>query len=463
MSAVDSVVQAVLYEGYMLYPYRASSVKNRQRWTFGSVYPRAWADWSGSDVSMMQTECVIEGGDDARVMVRPGFLHLIEREVRELDEPVSAWRGEEEIPSRRVASLEVGGRRFDAWQEASEQHVEVAPLTLDELRVAGLRMPFSLAGIRGVEALAEADGRVHGTLVRTRAAIDGRIECCATRIAERAFRLTLRIVNVTPVVDPQRLNRDAASQFALLSCHAVLGVEGGTFVSSIDPPDELAKAVSGCKNIGLWPVLAGSEELRDTMLAAPIILYDYPRVAPESAGDLFDATEIDEILTLRILTMTDAEKREMAAGDERSRALLERTEKLSASDLQRLHGTLREVRADAGWPTAPTDWEAVPETAPWATLDTGPRLAYVDVGGVALQIGSRVVLHPHARADIFDLALRDQVATIESIERDFEDHVHVAVTIDCDPGRDFGLARMPGHRFFFAPDEIEPLREGRPS
>jgi hypothetical protein len=333
------------------------------------------------------------------------------------------------------------------------------------LCIAGLRLPFSLPGSRVVEPLMETDGRVRGVLVRTRAAIDGRVECYATRLAERTFRLTVRIVNVTPVDEPQRLNRDAASSFALLSCHAVLAVEGAAFVSSIEPPDELAEAVAACTNIGLWPVLVGSGERRDTMLAAPIILYDFPQVAPESAGDLFDATEIDEILTLRILTMTDAEKREMAAGDERSRALLERTENLSASDLQRLHGTLREVRMDTrGWPDVSEESGDQPnDAAPWAELDAKPRLVCVNVDGVALQVGSRVVLHPHARADIFDLALRDQIATIESIERDFEDHVHVAVTIDCDPGRDFGLARMPGHRFFFSPDEIEPLREERPS
>ncbi|SOE62568.1 hypothetical protein SAMN05414139_02140 [Burkholderia sp. D7] len=464
MNAIEGIVQAVLYEGYMLYPYRPSSVKNRQRWTFGSVYPQTWADWSGSDASMMQTECVIEGDDETRVTVRPCFLHLIERDVRELNAPAAAWTGLDELPSRSVASLEVGGRRFDAWQEASEQHVEVPALRLGGLCMEGLRLPFSLVGKRAVEPLMETNGRVRGALVRTRAAIEGRVECCATRISERTFRLTVRIVNVTPVDEPPRLNRDAASSFALLSCHAVLAVEGAEFISSIEPPDEQAEAVAGCRNIGLWPVLVGSGERHDTMLAAPIILYDYPQVAPESAGDLFDATEIDEILTLRILTMTDAEKREMAAGDERSRALLERTENLSASDLQRLHGTLRDVRVDTGWRDVSEETGEVPEdTAPWAKLDALPPLACVSVDGVALQVGSRVVLHPHARADIFDLALRDQIATIESIERDFEDHVHVAVTIDCDPGREFGLARMPGHRFFFAPDEIEPLREERPS
>jgi hypothetical protein len=304
MNAIDGVDQAMLYEGYMHHPYKASSVKNRQRWTLGSVYPQAWANWSGGDASMMQTECLIEGDEQTRVTVRPCFLHLINQDVRELSEPASVWAGLDEVLSRPVGSLKVGGRRFDTSREASEQHVEVQPLSLGELCVEGLRLPFSLPGSRTVEPLVEADGRLRGVLVCARAAIDGRVECCASRIDERTFRLTVRIVNVTPVDEPEHLNRDAASSFALLSCHAVLDVQGAAFVSSIEPPDELAEAVAGCNNIGLWPVLIGSVERHDTMLAAPIILCDYPQVAPDSAGDLFDATEINEILTLRILTKT---------------------------------------------------------------------------------------------------------------------------------------------------------------
>ncbi len=82
------------------------------------------------------------------------------------------------------------------------------------------------------------------------------------------------------------------------------------------------------------------------------------------------------------------------------------------------------------------------------------------VAGVEIQVGDQVRLHPRCRADIFDIALSGMVATIESIERDFDDRVHVAVTIDDDPGKDLGMARMPGHRFFFGPDEIEPLKDG---
>jgi hypothetical protein len=86
------------------------------------------------------------------------------------------------------------------------------------------------------------------------------------------------------------------------------------------------------------------------MLCSPIILYDYPKIAPESAGDFFDGTEMDEMLTLRVLTLTDAEKREMRNGDPRARRILERTESLSAESMLKAHGvirSLRQVREDA--------------------------------------------------------------------------------------------------------------------
>jgi hypothetical protein len=96
--------------------------------------------------------------------------------------------------------------------------------------------------------------------------------------------------------------------------------------------------------MGAWPVMAGEEGQRNLMLASPIILYDFPRIAPESPGDLFDGTEIDEILALRILTMTDAEKLEVRNGDDRARRILERTEMLPPEHFRKLHGALRGLR-----------------------------------------------------------------------------------------------------------------------
>ena len=148
----------------------------------------------------------------------------------------------------------------------------------------------------------------------------------------------MRVENTTPLPASGEIGRETAQRHALASTHIALGAERGAFVSLIDPPAELAEAAARCDNRGLWPVLAGPEGTADMMLAAPIILYDHPRIAPESPGDLFDGCEIDEILTLRILTLTDAEKREIAAADPRSRAMLERTEALTEEEIARLHG-----------------------------------------------------------------------------------------------------------------------------
>src|SRR3954454_17507673 len=132
----------------------------------------------------------------------------------------------------------------------------------------------------------------------------------------------------TPLAGATSRTREEALLRSFVSTHTLLGVRGGEFVSLIDPPLPWRDAAAGCRNVGTWPVLVGEEGQKDAMLSSPIILYDYPLVAPESPGDLFDCTEIDEILTLRILTLTEEERREMSAVDGRARALLERTEAL---------------------------------------------------------------------------------------------------------------------------------------
>ncbi|WP_439672764.1 hypothetical protein AEMCBJ_32690 (plasmid) [Cupriavidus necator] len=469
MNQVDSVIQAVLYEGYMLYPYRASAVKNRQRWTFGGVYPRAYSVASGSDPWMTQTECLLCGDADARVTVAPGFLQVADRTVLAASEDLSEGGTENTTPWRVVPVLDVDDRRFHPWQEAVERRLALPSMRLGELLDASRIEPFAFAGSAEIELLADREGVARGALRRTHAALVGHVGVGAERVDDRVCRLTARIVNLTPLADAGALTRDAASVYALVSCHMVLSLEQGWFLSSMDPPRALAEASAACRNIGTWPVLVGQdgeegEGGHRTMLASPIILYDFPQIAPESAGDLFDATEIDEILTLRILAMTDDEKREMAATDERARALLARTEQLGTQQLQKLHGAMRHIRGGAELTEVPDlsgDPGALNESgmpsSPWAGLDAGPRLACLRVGGMEIRVGDHVRLRPRSRADIFDMALNGQLATIESIERDLEDRVHVAVTVDCDPGKDFGLARMPGHRFFFRPDEIEPL------
>jgi hypothetical protein len=203
---------------------------------------------------------------------------------------------------------------------------------------------FDFPSSQFAEPLRSHAGEMVGVIVRTQQPLHGRVEFSAEPVGQGLFKVRVRVVNETPLEDAGRSSRDEALLRSLISTHTILEVEGGAFVSLIDPPEARRQAAAECHNQGAWPVLVGQAGQTDTMLSSPIILYDYPQVAPESPGDLFDATEIDEILTLRIMTLTDEEKQAAAAVDERVRTLLQRTEALARDQLMGLHGTMRGLR-----------------------------------------------------------------------------------------------------------------------
>jgi len=174
------------------------------------------------------------------------------------------------------------------------------------------------------------------------------LEIGAERLTGDIAKVRVSISNVSPVSAAQIADRNAALRHALVSTHVMLGAANGTWLSLADPPADADEAAAACCNVGLWPVLVGEPGSADTILASPIILEDHPQLAPESPGDLFDATEIDEILSLRILTLTDAEKEEMRSADERARAMLDRTESLTQDDFMRMHGAVRSTRPHIG-------------------------------------------------------------------------------------------------------------------
>jgi hypothetical protein len=324
----EKIAAAVLYEGYLLYPYRASALKNRKRGGFGAVPP-------GESTGL---ECLLEATGTARLAMKLKFLQEVSDSIEE-----------REVLVENV--LAGGGRGFS-----------FPPL-------------------------------------------DGTIEAGANPAGEGIWKVGVRVEN------------RSRADVSLLSAHALLGTEGGAFVSMFDPPDRFRSAAATCERRGLWPMLVGAPPDRSLLLAAPILLSDYPAVAPESPRDLFDGTEIDEILSLRILTLSEAEKDEIRHGDARARQLLERTERLSARELLALHGVRRP----------------------------------------SVKAGDRVRLRPNRRADILDLALEGREATVVAIEEDLEGRRFVAVTVAADPGRDLGQAGFPGHRFFFTADEVELL------
>lgn len=346
---VDRIASAVLYEGYILYPYRPS-VKNRQRWTFGGLYPDAYCRAHGGETSSHQVEVLVRGTLATAIEIVVRFLRLTARSVEEkiVGHPFGeAGQTSEKVAGsffRPVESLNVDGKLFHTWQEAEEREIKPVAARLGKLQAHPLSHSFALPGRRWREPIHGSSGEIVGALVRVQQAIEGHVEARVEEVAEKLFRLAVRVENRTPVNGEGWAGRDDALLCSLISTHTLLGVRDGEFVSLLDPPDDCREAAAGCSNIGVWPVLVGDENQTDTLLASPIILYDYPQVAPESPGDFFDGTEIDEMLTLRILTLTEEEKHIMAAVDERARGLLHRTETMARERLLDLHGTIRGLR-----------------------------------------------------------------------------------------------------------------------
>lgn len=340
---LDRLVNAVLYEGYMLYPYRPSATKNRQRFNFGVIYPRAYAEaQQNGDACMMQTECLFQANDQAECSVRVRFLRLVARSVlRPLLRPSEAQRREK---FESVERLAVDGKCYQACQEAAEETIEITPFHASALVLQPMQWPFRLSAWEQTEELRDADGNVAGLLCGGKKTVTGMVELSAGRVRDALFKLKVRISN-SSTLKSIAATRQAALEQSLVSAHTILELRGGEFLSLTDPPAAYCDVARSCENVGTWPVLVGEPGKRDALLSSPIILPDYPEIAPESPGDLYDGAEIDEILSLRILTMTDDEKREIRESDARARQILERTESLPEEQWMKLHGALRGLRS----------------------------------------------------------------------------------------------------------------------
>jgi hypothetical protein len=330
--AIESIARAVLYEGYILWPYRRSTTKNRQRWTFGGVYPAAYSRARGEDDRWcLETTCLLRADDDMVLEVRLRFLHVVERLVARWSDDALHY----------VDELKVGTERYLTWDEARERDVSAPATRMGDLLAAPLRVPVTIAAGTETEWLRDGSGERAGAIVRSWRAVDATLEIAAARVAPRLFRIFAAVRNTTPW---EFGSREEAQRQALVSTHIVLHAAGGAFVSLTDPPESLSAEAEACRNDGLWPVLVGEEGTRDTLLAAPIILPDHPRIAPESPGDLFDGTEIDHLLILNILGLTDEERAEMRASDPHAREILDRCTGLGPEELMRLHGVIRDLR-----------------------------------------------------------------------------------------------------------------------
>lgn len=464
------VADAILYEGYLLYPYHHAAQKNQVRFQFGVLMPPGYARVDPNEASSSRTECVLECGAGAAVEVTVRFLHL----QRRLVQAVSPQDGD----LHDVAALTVDGAEFTTWDEATAREQRLRALVSD-LITADRSVEFHIGAGETTEDVADSGGRSAGRLVRRWGGLDGVIRLHAERVAGpyQALRLRLDVQNTT-ILPGELRTRTGGLPGALIAAHSLIDVPGGTFLSMTDPPEWAAAEVAACQNIGTWPVLAGPDECTDLMLSSPVILYDHPAVAAESAGDLFDATEIDEILTLRTLTLTDAEKRQARATDGRAAELLDRLDDLPPQMLERMHGAIRYLRAAPAGATAfasapdpgdDIDWAApeisvddvtarpsVPWWDPGSDASVSPETDHVVIDGVRVSRDSRVRMQPGSRrADAQDLFLSGREAIVDAVLFDVDGHVHLAVTPVDDPTAD--LHRSHGRFLYFAPDEVQPL------
>jgi hypothetical protein len=438
-AAARGVADAVLYEGYVLYPYRASARKNQLRWQFGVLVPPRQAELDGSERSSMRTECIVDPGASPTLHVRLRCLQLVHRTIEAA--AGSGFEGANE--------LVLDGATWVPWDEAVEHDLAIAELRLLPLP-AVQQVPIDLPGGREIEELRSADGALVGRAVRAREAVAGRVRV-ETSWAHGPGAYLAVAVTVENVAAWHRAGapRDEVMRRSLLAVHTLLAVDDGVFMSLLDPPAAATDAVAGCRNDGTFPVLVGPAG--DLVLSSPIIVYDQPEIAPESAGDLCDATEIDEILALRVLTLTDEEKAQARGTDARAAAIVDRCDDMPPEMWARLHGAIRSL-------TPVVEAPAEPPPQPWWDPDAealvDPWTERAAVGGGEASAGSKVVLRPgHRRADAHDLFLAGMAATVAGVFRDAEDELHLAVTVDDDPANE--ELSWQGRYLFFRPDEVE--------
>ncbi|TLS43693.1 hypothetical protein FE633_24235 [Streptomyces montanus] len=451
LAVARRVADAVLFEGYVLYPYRASAAKNRLRWQFGVLVPPAWSA-AAEEHDFQHTECLMEPKRDATLAVEVRFLRAQRRIVQ---------RALPDGDFETVSELRLDDRVLVPWDEGLEETVtHVVPV--DQLPQDGTVFAFTRPAAEEIEPVTDTAGRTVGRLVRRCEEISGAVRLSAAELEGpyRTRRLRVVVENTSAWLPDSGAARDAALPYSLIASHVLLRLDGGNFLSMTDPPEWAKGAVAACRNLHTWPVLAGEPDRADLVLSSPIILEDHPAIAPESPGPLYDATEIDEILALRTAALTDEEKREARGTDARAAAVIDLADSMPPEVLERLHGAVRGLREATRTGSEGAEPAVVRPDTPWWDPGSDPGVDpahdHVLVDGRTVRAGSRVVLRPRLRhTDAQDLFLSGRTAQVEAVLKDVDGGVHIAVTVEDDPGAD--IRREQGRYLYFQPDEIEPL------
>ncbi len=381
MTHLEELVKTLLYEGYALYPYTPGATKNATPTPFGIVYPPVYAAGGPTTFDRIRMQGVVEAGEDAA----GGPPCALAVEVR---------------------FLEAAGERH----EGVERRVELPATPLAQL-ADGVGTEFAFDRVRG------------------------RVRMAAQAFEDGIVRISACVHNTTEV--GEGLDRSTALRSSLLSTHVIARVQGGRFLSPIAPPEHAATAVLTSACVNTYPVLATPED--DVLLGAAIVLPDHPQIAPESRGDLFDGTEIEEALLLHLLALSDDERAEIAHQDPAVKEMLRRAIATTPEEFAKLRGRI-----------------TISDPAPAPEQEVRGEESVV-VDGVRFRRGDHVRLRPDEGRNAQDHLLTGRSATIERIYLDYADSVHLCVTVDDDPGQD--IMRDIGRYLYFKPDEVEAAHE----
>lgn len=395
--AVEELVSSLLYEGYALYPY-TPGVKNATPTPFGIVYPPTYAEAQPAAYSKLRLEGVLEGGPDAELSATVRFLQ-------------AAGEGHEGI----------------------ERRIGLGPVTLAGLARGPLRERFGFK-LRGVET----------TELRGRVAI--RAEWLGPELA----RIKVCVHNESELPGGGAdATRGEALRWSLLSVHPLAEVDGGRFISPLERDGDVGAAVEGCEPLNTFPVLLGESD--EALLGAAIALPDHPELAPESLGNLFDNTEIEEALLLHVHALSDDERKQISEQDPAVKEMIERAAASTGEEIIGLHGRLTYTEPTGNEDAAAANL-APPKPPPGLDEIRGEK--EIDANGSVVRLGDKIVLRPGTEGDVYDKILDGRTATVERIYKGYDERIYLGVTVDDDPGQD--LLRETGRFLFFFANEVEP-------
>ncbi len=276
---IETFCNALLYEGYALFPYRKNALKNQKRFNFGVLSPKNWAEKQINEHYFQQTEFLVLAETQASLSFKTRFLKL---------------------------------SNDSDWQTAIEKNIE---------------SKFSLIKSENIEYKEDS--------------LFGKIELSSEKLDDKLYKIRFIFENLTEISDVENYNREQILQYSFVSTHTIFEIENGKFISLLEPSKEFSEQTQSLQNIGNFPVLIGDKLKQNNILASPIILYDFPEIAENSFDNFFDGLEIDELMILNLLALPDEEKRQIAETDERTRQIIEKIESATPEDLMKLHAQLQ--------------------------------------------------------------------------------------------------------------------------